>query len=72
MESRRANFTPTRPLAPAPPRRLDSALAGVLPPTKPSGAISSRMRCPGIALSSFSSRWISSLNGSSFDPAGTC
>jgi hypothetical protein len=42
----------------------------VLPPTKPSGAISSRMRCPGNAQSSFSSRWISSLNESSFEPGG--
>jgi hypothetical protein len=41
-----------------------------LAPLEPNGAISSRIRCPGIAASSPSSRWISALNGSSFEPAG--
>jgi hypothetical protein len=45
---------------------IDDRLAAI----KPSGEISSRIRWPGSFESAFSSRWISSLNGSSFDPTG--
>jgi hypothetical protein len=40
-----------------------------LPPSNPSGTISSWIRWTVIAASSPGSRWIAPLNGSSFEPA---
>ena len=46
-------------------RRQSSTI--VLPPTNPNGSMSSATRTPGSRGSWLSSRWISSLDGSSFD-----
>jgi hypothetical protein len=49
-------------------RRYSSTI--VFEPSKPSGSSRSRMPTPVSVASSRSRRWISSLNGSSFEPRG--